>query len=44
MEEHHYLRFHGIVGKGLRYLAVHGDTLLALIGWLKADEPREISN
>jgi len=33
MEEHHYLRFHGIVGKGLRHVAEHGDIWLALIGW-----------
>ena len=31
--EHHYLRFHGVIGKGLRHVAVHGDTWLALIGW-----------
>ncbi len=33
VEEHHYLRFHGIVGKGLRHVALHGETWLALIGW-----------
>ena len=33
VEEHHYLRFHGIVGKGLRCVAVHGETWIALIGW-----------
>ena len=33
LEEHHYLRFHGIVGKGLRCVAVHGETWIALIGW-----------
>ncbi len=33
VEEHHYLRFHGVVGKGLRHVAVHGETWLALIGW-----------
>ena len=33
VEEQHYLRFHGIVGKGLRHVAVHGDSWLALIGW-----------
>ena len=31
--EHHYLRFHGVIGKGLRHIAVHGETWLALIGW-----------
>ena len=31
--EHHYLRFHGIIGKGLRHVAVHGETWLALLGW-----------
>ena len=30
---HHYLRFHGVIGKGLRHIAVHGETWLALIGW-----------
>ena len=33
VEEHHYLRFHGVIGKGLRHIAVHGETWLALIGW-----------
>ena len=33
VEEHHYLRFHGIVGKGLRHVALHGETWLALVGW-----------
>ena len=33
VEEHHYLRFHGVVGRGLRHVAVHGETWLALIGW-----------
>ena len=33
VEEHHYLRFHGVIGKGLRHVAVHGETWLALIGW-----------
>ena len=33
VEEHHYLRFHGVVGKGLRHVAVHGESWLALIGW-----------
>ena len=33
VEEHHYLRFHGIVGKGLRHVAVVGETWLALVGW-----------
>ncbi len=31
--EHHYLRFRGIVGKGLRHVALHGETWLALVGW-----------
>ncbi len=30
---HHYLRFHGIMGKGLRHVAVHGEAWLALVGW-----------
>ena len=30
---HHYLPFHGVIGKGLRHIAVHGETWLALIGW-----------
>ena len=33
MEEHHYLRFHGIIGKGLRHVALHGETWIALVGW-----------
>ncbi len=33
VEEHHYLRFHGIVGKGLRHVALYGETWLALVGW-----------
>ena len=31
--EHHYLPFHGVIGKVLRHVAVHGETWLALIGW-----------
>ena len=27
--EHHYLPFHGVIGKGLRHVAVHGETWLA---------------
>ena len=30
---HHYLGFHGLFGKGLRHVAVHGETWLALVGW-----------
>ena len=33
VEEHHYLGFHGVVGKGLRHVAVHGERWLALMGW-----------
>ena len=33
VEEHHYLRLHGIVGKGLRHVAPHGETWLVLVGW-----------
>ena len=33
VEEHHYLRSCGIFGKGLRHVALHGETWLALIGW-----------
>ena len=33
MKEHHYLPFHGVMGKGLRHVAVHGEIWLALIGW-----------
>ncbi len=36
MEQHHYLAFHGVIGKGLRHVAVHGETWLALIGWQPA--------
>jgi len=30
---HHYLSFHGVFGKGLRQVAVHGESWVALIGW-----------
>ena len=33
MAEHHYLSSHGIIGKGLRHVAVHGESWVALIGW-----------
>ncbi len=33
VEEHHYLRFYGIVGKGLRHVAPHGGTWPAPGGW-----------
>ena len=33
VEEHHYLAFHGVIGKGLRHVAVLGETWLALLGW-----------
>lgn len=33
VEEHHYLRFHGVIGKGLRYVAVQGESWFTLIGW-----------
>ena len=33
MAEHHYLPFHGVIGKGLRHIAVHGETWLTLIDW-----------
>ena len=33
IKEHHYLRFHGVVGNGLRHVALHGETWLALVGW-----------
>ncbi len=32
IEEHHCLRFHGIVGKGPRLVALYGETWLALVG------------
>ena len=28
--EHHYLVFHGVIGKGLRHVAVHGETWVAM--------------
>ena len=31
--EHHYLPFHGVIGKGLRHVAVHGEAWVALVGW-----------
>ena len=33
VSEHHYLAFHGVIGKGLRHVAVHGESWAALIGW-----------
>jgi Druantia protein DruA/DDE_Tnp_1-associated/Transposase DDE domain len=36
MREHHYLGFHSMVGESLRYVAVHQDQWLALIGWSAA--------
>ena len=33
VEEHHCLRFHGIIGKGLRHVAPHGGTWVAPVGW-----------
>ena len=33
VEEHHYLHYHGIIGKGLRHMVLVGETWLALIGW-----------
>ena len=30
---HHYLPFHGVIGKGLRHVAEHGEHWLALLGW-----------
>ena len=33
VEERHCLRFHGIVGKGLRHAAPHGGTWVAPVGW-----------
>ncbi len=33
VKEHHYLRFPGIIGKGLRHVALHGETWVALVGW-----------
>ena len=33
VSEHHYLAFHGVIGKGLRHVAVHGESWVALIGW-----------
>ncbi len=32
IEEHHCLRFHGIIGKGLRHVALHGETWIAPAG------------
>ncbi len=33
MKEHPYLRFPGIIGTGLRPVALHGETCVALVGW-----------
>ncbi len=32
-EEHHCLRFHGIIGKGLHHVTLHGETWIAPVGW-----------
>jgi len=36
MAEHHYLGFQGMIGESLRYVAVHQDRWLALLGWSSA--------
>lgn len=36
MQQHHYLGFHGMIGESLRYVAVHRDRWLALLGWSSA--------
>jgi hypothetical protein len=36
MAEHHYLGFRGMIGESLRYVAVHQDRWLALLGWSSA--------
>ena len=33
MRYHHYLGFHSLIGQSLRYVAVHKDRWLALLGW-----------
>jgi hypothetical protein len=33
MRDHHYLGFHSLIGQSLRYVAVHKDRWLALLGW-----------
>lgn len=33
MKRHHYLGFHSLIGQSLRYVAVHEDRWLALLGW-----------
>ncbi len=38
MAKLHYLSFHYVFGKGLRHVAVHGESRVALIGW----QPMEI--
>ena len=30
---HHYLAFHGLFGRALRHVAVHGEMWIALLGW-----------
>ncbi len=42
VEEHHYLPFHGVIGKALRHVAVHGETWLALIGWSAEQQFRRL--
>jgi hypothetical protein len=36
MKRHHYLGFHSLIGQSLRYVAVHEDRWLALLGWSAA--------
>lgn len=36
MRQHHYLGFQGMIGESLRYVAVHQDRWLALLGWSSA--------
>ena len=36
MQKHHYLGFQGMIGESLRYVAVHQDRWVALLGWAGA--------
>lgn len=36
MQRHHYLGFRGMIGESLRYVAVHEDRWVALLGWCSA--------
>ncbi|MFN3531385.1 MAG: Druantia anti-phage system protein DruA [Candidatus Brocadia sp.] len=36
IRQHHYLGLHSLIGEGIRYIALHQNQWLALIGWSSA--------